>query len=235
MGRFENVKSKQSKKKMVTCDAATSEYLRHDFLKPQHLPVESIDHEANLATTSNMHETRFHKGFQRRHQSDIQQDAARMESEMARDQLRDMRSQASVEAAFEHRDKHTFNLLSGEGVGRECEFRQVGKKIVNPFGCMEATFGEHQRDMTNRVKNSKHRFFEYPAPQKVDRTATIFKEGLTETTRQSAVLGYGPSGVRRSRAQSCGVADNYVHLRALPAEPEYETPHYGNRSQIILG
>lgn len=235
MGRFENVKTKPSKKKMVTCDAATSEYLRHDFLKPQHLPVETIDHEANLAATSNINETRFHKGFQRRHQSDIQQDAARLESEWSRDYRRDERAQASINATMEHKKHHTFNILTGEGVGRECEFRQVGKKVVNPFGCMEATYGEHQRDSTNRIKNSKHRFFEYPAPQKPDRTATIFKEGLTHTTRESAVLGYGASGVRRSRSQSCGVADNYVHLRALPAEPDYETPHYGNRSQIVFG
>jgi hypothetical protein len=238
LGRFENVRERKSAKKIVQCSAATPAFTQHDYLKPQHLPVDRVDHEANYAPTSNMNETKFHKGFQRRHKSDIQVDAARLEQEVSREIAREHRAIASVEAARIMKDRHTFNILTGEGVGRECEFRQVGKKIVNPFGCMEATFGEHARDASNRMKNSKHRYFEHP-PGAVqvsqERQETLFKEGLHLTQRESAVLGYGSAGVRRTRTQSCGASDNYAHLRALPPDPVYEKGHYGNRSQIIFG
>jgi len=235
LSRFENVTTKRSAKRIIPCDAATSEYLRNDFLKPQHLPAERVDQEANLVATGSIHETKFHKGFQRRHKSDIQPDAARMEAEMAREMAREQRARSSVEATKAFRDQYTFNVLTGEGSGRECEFRQVGKKIINPQGSMEATYSQHNKDASNRIKNSKHRFFETPAARSEDRCYNLFNEGLRETTRESAVLGYGTSGVRRTRSQSCGVSDNYAHLRALPPEPDYEPPRYGNRSQIVLG
>jgi len=236
MGRFENVRDKKTSKRTIQCAAATPSYITHDFLKPNHLPLEKVDLEANYAPTSNINETRFHKGFSRRHKSDIQQDAARMESELNREMAREERAQASVEATRRYKEQVTFNILSGEGVGRECEFRQVGKKIVNPFGCMEATFSEHARDASNRTKNSKHRFFEHgcPPPQE-HRVRNIFNEGLVETKKESAIIGYGTSGTRRTRSQSCGAPDNYAHLRALPPEPEWEKGKFGNRSQIILG
>lgn len=236
LGRFENVRERKSAKRIIQCSAATPAFTQHDYLKPQHLPADQVDHEANYAPTGNINETKFHKGFQRRHRADIQPDAARMEAEISREIAREQRAIASVEAAKLMKEKVTFNILTGEGVGRECEFRQVGKKIVNPFGCMEATFGEHARDASNRMKNSKHRYFEYPAVQpQQDRQETLFKEGLHHTQRQTAILGYGSQGVRRTRTQSCGASDNYAHLRALPPEPAYEQQHYGNRSQIIFG
>merc|ERR1712061_269396 len=135
---------------------------------------------------------------------------------------REDRARASVEATRAMRERHTFNILTGEGVGRECEFRQVGKKIVNPFGCMEATFAEHQKEAANRIKSSKHRFFDGTVPRP-ERTDNIFNEGLTETVRESAIIGYGSTGNRRVRSQSCGTADNYAHLSRLPPAPEYET------------
>jgi len=236
LGRFENVRERKSAKRTIPCIAATPAYTQHDYLKPQHLPIDTVDHEVNYAPSSNINETKFHKGFQRRHKSDIQPDAARMEAEVARDIAREQRATASVEAARLMKEKVTFNILTGEGVGRECEFRQVGKKIVNPFGCMEATFGEHARQASHRLKNSKHRYFEYPNAQPTqERQETLFKEGLHHTKRQTAVLGYGSAGVSRTRTQSCGAADNYAHLRALPPEPAYDQRHHGNRSQIIFG
>lgn len=235
LGRWENVRTKASKKKMIQCDAATPAYLTNDYLKPQHLPIDRVDQEANYHATSSINETRFHRGFQRRHKSDIQPDAARLELEVAREIQREERARASVEATREHRANHTYNILTGEGAGRECEFRQVGKKIVNPFGCQEAIFGEHARDAAHRIKNSKHRFFEYPAPQKEVRTRHLFEEGLTDTVRETAILGYGKSGVSRCRSQSCGTSDNFAHLSGRPNQPDWEQPHYGNRSQIVLG
>merc|ERR1719230_2270475 len=103
----------KSAKKIITCDAATPEYLRNDFLKPVHLPIERVDDDGNFAATSDMRETRFHKGFHRRHQADIMSDAARLEAEMAREE----RAQQQAEATRMFREKHTFNILTGEGSG----------------------------------------------------------------------------------------------------------------------
>merc|ERR1712232_448847 len=100
---------------------------------------------------------------------------------------------------------------------------------------MEAVFAEHAKDCNNRIKNSKHRFFQHDAPQKFERMKNQFHEGLMDTKRETAILGYGSSGVSRSRTRSVGVADNFSHTRGMHREPEWEPPHYGNRSQIILG
>jgi hypothetical protein len=236
LGRFENVRERKSAKKIIQCAAATPAFSQHDYLKPSHLPVDRVDHEVNYAPTSNINETKFHKGFQRRHRSDIQPDAARLEAEVTREIERQQRAHHAVEATKLMKEKVTFNILTGEGVGRECEFRQVGKKIVNPFGCMDATFAEHGRQASTRMKNSKHRYFEYPGVQPhPDRQDNLFREGLQNTQRESAILGYGSAGVRRTRSQSAGVSDNYAHLRALPPDLTYETKLHGNRSQIILG
>jgi len=236
LGRFENVRERKSAKKIIQCAAATPAFTKHDYLKPVHLPVDRVDHEANYAPTSNINETKFHKGFSRRNKADIQPDAARLEAEVMRDMAREDRARASVNATIEAKEKVTFNILTGEGVGRECEFRQVGKKIVNAYGCMEATYGEHARDGSNRMKASKHRFFEHTAALPTfERQENIFKEGLHHTKRETAILGYGNAGVRRVRSQSTGASDNYAHLRMLPPEPMYEQSHNGNYSQIILG
>lgn len=235
LGRWENLRQRTSCKRIVECDAATPEYQRTDYLKPQHLPAEVVDVEANYLPTSNLQETRFHRGFQRKHKSDIQPDAPRLEYEVARQQARDLRASDQQMLARELKEKVTFNILTGEGVGREAEFRQVGKKILNPQGSMSAIFAEHSRDATNRIKSSKHRFFEHPEPRHSDhRVTTLFDEGFIESKRQSVVIGYGNSNPR-SKTQSTGVSDNYAHLRALPAEPQWEAPIYGNRSQVILG
>jgi len=240
LGRFENVREKKSSKKILQCAAATPAYLQHDYLKPTHLPVDKVDFDANYQATSNINETKFHRGFARKHKADIQSDAPRLEAEIIREQAREARAQASVDATRAYKEKVTFNILTGEGVGREAEFRQVGKKIVNPFGSMEATYVEHARDASNRMKNSKHRYFEHP-PGHPDgstsdrRAQDLFREGLHHTVRESAILGYGNTGVRRTRSQSTGTADNYQHLRGLPPEPQWESHRDGNKSQIVFG
>jgi len=235
LGRWENVVTKHSAKKMVPCDAATSEFSRRDYLKPNHLPASHIDGQANYAPTSDINQTRFHRGFQRRHYSDIQQDAARLEYEYEKERRREYNAEFQVYAAQDMQQKSTFNTLTGEGNSRDQEFRQLGKKIINPFGSMPAVFAEHSRDTGNRIKNSKHRFFEHPAGKTTDpRSMTLFNEGLTETRRQTMVIGYG-HGNPRSKNESRGVPDNYSHLREMPGEPDWEKGSNINRSQIIFG
>lgn len=237
LARFENVRTPKSQKRMVTCVAATPEYQRVDYLKPTHLPPNRVDEDANYSASSNIQETRFHKGFQRRNKADIQVEAARLESELIRERVRDERARASLEATREFREKNTFNLLTGEGVGRECEFQQVGKKIVNPFGCMQATYAEHAKEESHRIKNSKHRFFEYPPSQlSPDRAQQLNAEGLVGTSRETAIIGFGDGPNARNRTQSVGVGDNFAHIRGHAPQPVYSPPSSKrNQSQIVLG
>jgi hypothetical protein len=235
LGRWENVVTKHSCKKMVPCEAATSEFQRRDYLKPQHMPASHVDGMANYAPVPDINQTRFHRGFQRRHQSDIQQDAARLEYDGYKEALRDYKTDQQMYHAKDMLTKSTFNVLTGEGNGRDGEFRQLGKKIINPFGSMPAVFAEHGKDTQNRVRNSKHRFFEYPAGQTANpRISALHNEGLTETKRQTMIIGYG-LGNPRSKNESKGVADNYMHLRQTGPEPDWEKPRHGNHSQIVFG
>lgn len=235
LGRFENVRTKKSNKRIISCDAATPAYLRDDFLKPAHFPIDRVDQELNFHATSNMNETRFHRGFHRRHKADIQQDAPRLELEVHREMARDARAQASIEATREHKATHIFNILTGEGDGRECEFRHLGKRVVNPYGLMEAVYAEHGKDGTNRLKNSKHRFFQHDAEPKFERMKNQFHEGLVHTKRETAVLGYGSSGVSRTRMTSVGTSDNFGHIKGPHKENDWEKGHHGNHSQIVFG
>jgi hypothetical protein len=235
LGRWENVVHKHSCKRMVACEASTAEFQRRDYLKPQHMPASHVDGMANYAPVPDINQTRFHRGFQRRHQADIQQDAPRLEYETYKEAVRDFKADQQVLHAKGMQSKSTFNIITGEGNGRDCEFRQLGKKIVNPFGSMNAVYAEHDKDLNNRVRNSKFRFFDYPPTSTSDpRMQTLFNEGLTETKRQTMVIGYG-LGNPRSKNESLGVADNYTHLKATRPEPEWEKPRHGNHSQIVFG
>lgn len=132
------------------------------------------------------------------------------------------------------REKVTFNLLTGEGVGREAEFRKTGKRILNPTGGMETIFMEHDKDSQNRQRASKQRFDEYPAPEKPPRTGNLVSEGLRVTERQSMIIGYG-NGVPRLKYPSYGVPDNFAHLRGNARPPQWEATVNKSKSQIILG
>jgi hypothetical protein len=232
LARWEAVKIPPSSKRMVDCAAAKPEYKRHEYLK--HSDTAKVE-ETNYHAGPNIMETRFHRGFHRKHQSDIRQDAARTTMEQTREQRRDNRANAQVHSAIEFRQKVTFDPLSGEGAGREDEFRQVGKKILNPHGNMSDVFTEHHRDARNRERNSKHRFFEYPPPPVADhRAATLFNEGYTRTHKESCVLGYG-NGNPRTKLESVGMYDNFNHMQLRDRSKQYEPIVDRNKSQIILG
>lgn len=220
----------------MPCEAARPEYARRDFLKSGGVPLEKLDEGANYNPSCNLNETKFHKGFQRRNKADIQADAARLEKELSNEAAREERALASLEATRQLKETVTFNILTGEGVGRECEFRPLGKRPVNPHGSMDATFAEHARDDSIRMRSSKHRFFEVPAaPASPQRAKALFNEGLGPDERQSSVLGYGKDGPRRTRTQSCGAADNFAHLRGRRSDPAWQPPQYVNQSQIVFG
>lgn len=218
LGRFENMRERPSRKKIVTCDAATPEYLRHDFLKvangrPRTSANINVSHSYNYHPSSDLQETKFHRGFQRRAKADIQSDAARLDRELAQQWAREERDRAAIQIAKEMKNRCTFNILTGEGVGRECEYQPVGKRIVNPFGCMEAVFAEHARDTSNRTRQSGHRFFEVPAGSPGDpRSLRLYNDGLSNAQRQVAIIGSPASRLpARLRGASVGVADNFAH------------------------
>ena len=61
-------------------------------------------------------DTRFHRGFQRRHQSDIRQDAPRLSKEFGKQVGRDTADRARVDGWHNYKEDYTFNLLNGEGI-----------------------------------------------------------------------------------------------------------------------
>jgi len=178
--------------------------------------------------------------------ADIQSDAARMEKELADQNARDQRDRDVIGIAMDMKGRQTFNVLTGEGVGRECEYRPLGKRIVNPYGCMEAVFSEHARDSSNRAMQSRHRFYDIPESSD-QRCLALHKEGLTETHRNFSILGPPVAGMpTRTRAASCGVGDNFAHLRqdhlrgsssmintGRSSVSGWEAPPDYNRSQIF--
>jgi len=232
LARWENIRIPPSSKRMVHCAASTPEYARHEYLN--HSDTAKIA-ETNYTAGPNIMETRFHRGFHRRHQSDIRQDAMRLQFEQERERRRDERTDFQVAAAREYRDKVTFDPLTGEGAGREGEFRQVGKKILNPHCNMTDVFAEHHRDARSRMRNGKHRFFEYPPPPVADgRQQMLFNEGYTRTQKESCVLGYG-NGNPRTKLDSVGTYDNFAHQQMRERTKQYEPMVDRNKSQIILG
>lgn len=234
LGRWAHLKLAQSSKRIVDCAASQPQYLEWDFLKPTNLPPGQVSATCNYLPSSNLCETRFHRGFQRRMKCDIQPDAPRLAREAELEQLRTEIDERSIAVTRDMKEKVTFNVLTGEGVGRESEFRKTGKRILNPAGSMETIFMEHDKDTQNRVKNSKHRFFEYPPPQEYERARNLVGEGLVVTERQSMVIGYG-DGAPRSKHPSYGVPDNFAHLRGNARPPEWEQGVHKNKSQIVLG
>lgn len=234
LGRWSNVKHTHSSKGMVDCAAARPQYEQWDFLKPCNLPAEKANLELNYLPGPDLRETRFHRGFQRRQKCDIRQDEDRLIREAELEWRRDTRDKVAAETALDMKKKITFDVLTGEGVGREGEFKQVGKRIINPCGDMNDTFMDHSKEDTIRMRASQHRFGAYPWPEKEERLKTLVTEGLQPGERQSMIIGYG-EGVPRCKHPSYGVADNFAHLRGHHAPARWEETVDKNRSQIILG
>lgn len=234
LGRWNHLTVAQSSKRIVDCEAAKSEYSKCDFLKPCNFPSGQVSAQLNYLPSSNLRETRFHRGFQRRMKCDIAPDAPRLAREADLEARRDSLMQLSVDVTKDMKENVTFNVLTGEGVGRESEFRKTGKRILNPTGGMETIFMEHDKDSLNRQRNSKHRFFEYPAPEKPPRTANLVQEGLFDTERASMIIGYG-DGAPRCKYPSYGVPDNYAHLRGNARPAQWEQTVHKNKSQIVFG
>ncbi|KAF4736526.1 hypothetical protein FOZ62_024352 [Perkinsus olseni] len=152
--RWENIRHPVSQKKMVVCDASTPEYRRGNYLK--------ITEQPSGATLSYMprpdlRETRFHRGFHRRHYSDIGQDIERLKLEDLRGRRGEAVAKASAEATRLDAQRCPFNVLTGEGGGRDEDFGGLGKAILNPTQSMSSIFLEHHRDEINRMRASKHR------------------------------------------------------------------------------
>ncbi|KAF4699048.1 hypothetical protein FOZ63_033963 [Perkinsus olseni] len=207
--RWENIRHPVSQKKMVVCAASTPEYRRGNYLK--------ITEQPSGATLSYMprpdlRETRFHRGFHRRHYTDIGQDIERLKLEDVRGRRGEAAAKASAEATRLEAQRCPFNVLTGEGGGRDEDFRGLGKAILNPTQSMPSIFVEHHRDEINRMRASKHRFFEpfKPSPSS-HRAKQLHTEGFTITQRESMILGRVPG---RHRLKSIGADDNFRHKQA---------------------
>ncbi|KAF4653573.1 hypothetical protein FOL47_010435, partial [Perkinsus chesapeaki] len=153
--------------------------------------------------------------------------------EQSRDARRESLARSSVEAALLNARECPFNILTGEGGDRDREFRGVGKAIVNPTQSMTAVFAEHYRDEVNRMRASKHRFFEpFQDAPSVGRATQLDREGFTVSQRESMIIGTVPG---RHRLKSIGIDDNFGHTRARFPEYAKEAMVDKNKSQIELG
>jgi len=219
---------------MVDCTAAQASYQQREFLYHDAMPqnYDPGQYGNNYHPGPNVRETKFHRGFQRRPQHAIQQDAARLEMEQHREDKRDEQAFYQSEFGKEIQRTGAFNPITG--VGRENEFRTLGKQILDPSKSLENLFPEHKVESKRRMQASKHRFFDPEIEERDQRTATIIKEGLVDTKKTSMAIGYG-DGVPRTKLPSSGAADNFEHIRNRRRPPGYEAPINKNHSEIVFG
>lgn len=103
----------------------------------------------------------------------------------------------SVQSGWQnYRQDYDFNIFSGEGHGRVEEFKQLGKRIVNPRHTSEI-FSEHSRDELNRQRNSINRY-EKPMPLSLNRERQLASEGFLNSKKETMIIGwvvfYGKGG-----------------------------------------
>lgn len=212
--------------------AATAEFSNYDYLKPNQI----VSTEMNYYPTADLRQTRFHRGFQRRHQSDIRQDAQRLTLEENRQIKGEDRDRAIQDNWKAYKQDYKFNLLSGEGVGRDGEFKQVGKRILNPTHQNSAIFAEHGNEELRRLQQSRNRYGQYPPPEpSAYQSSQKAAEGFINSKKQTIILGYDPNNAPRFKLPSQGVADNFRHMRDQQEQPKYKAPKHKNFSQIQFG
>ncbi|CAD7965811.1 unnamed protein product [Amoebophrya sp. A25] len=194
----------------------------------------------NYLPTPNSQETRFHRGFYRRPQSEIRQDFSRLQREAKIQQKRDEYDEKVQEGWRAYQRDYTFNVLTGEGNGREGEFTNIGRRThrITAAGGTAALFAEHDKDTRIRERNSHLRYSGYPPsfPTK-NQAAAQASDGFLQTQRESVIIGYPRiDAAKRIRLPSQGARDTLgSHLHDDPVLPDYP-PNVGKtRSQIIFG
>ncbi|CAD7944494.1 unnamed protein product [Amoebophrya sp. A25] len=233
--RFEARPQRKPSSKMILrhLPSATPEYTVYNYLQPSGLN----DGEAppNYHPAPDIRQTRFHRGFHRRHQSDIRQDAPRIQRERDIRDGKDSTDQRTVEGWDNYTKDYTFNLLSGEGKGRDAEFKAIGKRVVNPMHDY-SVYDEHDKDQRNRLRQGMNRFFEYPPPNtSANRHAQLVSQGFLNSKPENVIIGYSHDAAPRLKMRSQGVADNFSHLQDASGVRVFAPVRERNKSQIVFG
>ncbi|CAD7972742.1 unnamed protein product [Amoebophrya sp. A120] len=239
LARFEagprHKRSQSSKMILSHLPAATPEYTKYNYLKPSGIATGSQE-TFNYHPTSDLRDTRFHRGFQRRHQTDIRQDAPRLNREYTVQQDRDARDEKRVEGWNNYTQDYTFNLLNGEGRGREAEFKSIGKRVINPVHDHAGCYEEHDRDQRNRGRQSMNRFYEYPPMRpSANRENQIVSQGFINSKPETVIIGYSTDAAPRLKMRSQGAQDNFAHLQDSSGVRNFAPRGDRNKSQIIFG
>lgn len=127
LARFDRIVARPSMKKQFLDDprmCCKCHYQDKDFLVGGGSFTNDV---MQYSPSPNINETKFHKGFHKRPQAAIGQDIDRLRLEMQRENRRDERVLRQTIAAKAMLQHDTFNPLTGEGKGRECEFPQLGR------------------------------------------------------------------------------------------------------------
>mmetsp|Transcript_8066 Transcript_8066/g.19494 ORF Transcript_8066/g.19494 Transcript_8066/m.19494 type:complete len:343 (+) Transcript_8066:74-1102(+) len=237
LARFEARPRKAPSSKMILSHlpAATAEHTRYNYLKPNGI-ADGSQETFNYHPSCDIRDTRFHRGFQRRHQSDIRQDAPRLQKEFGKQIGRDTADRARVDGWHNYKEDYTFNLLNGEGRGRDAEFKAIGKRVINPVHDHAGVFDEHDRDQRNRHRQSMNRFYEYPPMQpSANRENQIVAQGFISSNPETVIIGYSPDAAPRLKMRSQGAAENFAHLQDASGVRQFAPVRERNKSQIIFG
>ncbi|CAD7973762.1 unnamed protein product [Amoebophrya sp. A120] len=188
----------------------------------------------NYLPGPDLRETRFHMGFQRRAQSEIRQDAPRLQRELQIQTNRDNYFQSVQDGWKNYKEDYTFNVLNGEGYGREGEFLQVGRRLLK--GPNSVLFSEHEKEKQMRERGGPFRYHAYPPmlPSKNQEKA-LASDGFLQTKRESVIIGYPRiDAAKRIKLPSQGTREIYAHLQD-GATQAYYPPTTKTRSQIVFG
>eukprot|EP00743_Colponemidia_sp_Colp-15_P002686 GILK01002911.1.p1 GENE.GILK01002911.1~~GILK01002911.1.p1 ORF type:complete len:204 (+),score=26.53 GILK01002911.1:42-653(+) len=161
---------------------------------------------ADLKSAPSLNETKFGKGFHRRNYDVIAQDKSRIIQERNRVEQSRTGEEKRVQNYAQWKESNTFNLLTGEGVGREKDYRRTGLKA--PDGATKDQLAKNNKlENDIRMRTSELRFF---LPQEEGARRKQSLDIPSTTVRKSAVLGY-VKGV----LPSLGVKDNFMYNHGL--------------------
>ena len=227
LARFVNRIERHRTRRTPTVAAAVAEYQKGDYLKST--ADKWVRHtEPTAAIPGKPVEVRFHRGFYRKPQVAINQDADRLQAEADLEATREMIDSARLDAYSNLRQVNDFNILAGTGRGRESEDRVTGvKKVIQDLS-------ERDKLTRYRMRHSSDRFYELPivTPNASEKDERRLHEGLVNG-KETVVIGMPPGNVHR-KVESNGSYDLFAHTQS-GMSPRLRRSNPRNFSSIVFG
>ena len=228
LARFVNRIENPRTRRTPTVAAAVAEYQKGDYLKPTSDKWTRHD-QPTAAIPGKPVEVKFHRGFYRKPQAAINQDAERLRAEAELESKRESIESARLEAYNQHRQLNDFNIITGKGRGRENEDRVAGVKTV------KQDLTEREKLTRYRTRHSSIRFYEVPivTPTATEKDERRLREGLA-ACKETVVIGVPPGNIFR-KVDSNGSYDIFGHTQSAISQllPRRANPR--NYSTLVLG